>query len=185
MTTMPVVSPSVGAVDMIREDHRRIKALFREFLDSDDDRLRAEVAASAIEELELHTAAEEDHFYPALRKAVDVDAVLEAREAHHAAKVLITELKLLPAGRRFNAKFKVLIDAVVAHIREEEMVLLPAAESSRLDLQEIARRMTLDKYRQLGRLEAAKVVGGTGLVALLTGATLAIGAWLLLSRSAD
>jgi len=180
--TVPGVSASINAVEMIREDHRRIKALFREF-EAADEELRPSIAARAIEELELHDQAEQGYFYPALKTVVGVDPVLEARAAHHAVNMTIMELKLMPSGRRYNAKFKVLIDSVLAHVKEEEAELLPAAESSDLDLEEIGRDMATVKYRSLGRrgLQNA-AVGGLGVGTVLLGVAAAAGAWLLFSK---
>lgn len=178
--TVPGVSASLSAVEMIREDHRRIKSLFREF-EAADEKLRPSVADRAIEELELHDEAEQTYLYPALKNVVGIDPVLEARAAHHAMNMTIAELKLMPYGRRFNAKFKVLIDSVLAHMKEEEAELLPAAESSSLDLDEIGRDMAAVKYRELGRRAVREAAGGGfGLAALLIGGVVAAGAlWLL------
>ena len=68
----------------------------------------AEIAATAIMELEIHAELEEKLIYPAIREEIDEDDMMnEAVEEHHLVHVLIKELKKLkPADEIFEAKFK-------------------------------------------------------------------------------
>lgn len=176
---------SALATEILREDHRRVKELFRQFAAADSQALKKQLGDLAIRELEIHGRLEEELFYPAARRAVaDRGLLAQALEAHHVADLLIEELKELPAGLHYAAKFQLLRNNVLEHIEEEEEVLLPQVESSGLDLGALGQEMTEMKLsceggygwseeRDSGRLGAA---AGFGLLAVLGAA-----AWALLA----
>ncbi|HEX5035479.1 MAG TPA: hemerythrin domain-containing protein [bacterium] len=118
---------------MLKEDHRKVKQLFKEYEDAGDRafRKKGQIAQKAIHELEVHAQVEEELFYPKVKQNVDKEArhlVNEAFEEHHVVKVLIAELKKLkPEDESFDAKFKVLMENVKHHIKEEENELFPEA----------------------------------------------------------
>jgi hemerythrin superfamily protein len=123
-----------GVIEMLKADHEKVKGLFEEF-ESADRKERAEIAATAILELEIHADLEEKLIYPAIREEIEEDDMMnEAVEEHHLVHVLIKELKKLkPADEIFQAKFKVLGELVKHHIEEEEGEMLPKAEKSDVD----------------------------------------------------
>jgi hemerythrin superfamily protein len=131
-------------VDLLRKDHETIKTLFREFESASDDKTRHGIVKDAIKELELHAAAEESVFYPAvLDDAPDAASKIdESLEEHHVAKVLIGELKeMRPSDERYAAKFLVLAENVKHHIKEEEAELFARARTGHLDLNALAKRL--------------------------------------------
>ena len=123
-----------GVVEMLKEDHEKVKGLFEEY-ESAASQEQAEIAATAIFELEIHAELEEKLIYPAIREAIDDnDMMNEAVEEHHLVHVLIAELKKLkPKDEKFHAKFTVLSELVKHHIEEEEGELLPQAERHDID----------------------------------------------------
>jgi hemerythrin-like domain-containing protein len=123
-----------GVVEMLKQDHEKVKGLFEEF-ESAEGREQAEIAATAIMELEIHAELEEKLIYPAIRQEIDEDDMMnEAVEEHHLVHVLIKELKKLkPKDETFQAKFKVLGELLKHHIEEEEGEMLPKAEKSDID----------------------------------------------------
>lgn len=123
-----------GVVEMLKEDHVKVKELFEEF-ESAEGQEQAEIAATAIFELEIHAELEEKLIYPAIREAIDdSDMMNEAVEEHHLVHVLIAELKKLkPKDEKFHAKFSVLSELVKHHIEEEEGEMLPEAERHDID----------------------------------------------------
>ena len=135
-------SASSGVVDMLKEDHKKVKGLFEEFK-SAGGRERSEIAKTTIQELEVHADLEETLIYPAIRKEVDEDDMMnEAVEEHHLVHVLIKELKnLKPSDEKFKAKFTVLGELVKHHIEEEENEMLPQAEESVLDWESLETRV--------------------------------------------
>lgn len=125
---------TTGVIEMLKEDHAKVKGLFESF-ESSEGQARADIAATAIMELEVHADLEEKLIYPAIRETIDEDDMMnEAVEEHHLVHVLIKELKKLkPNDEIFQAKFKVLGELVQHHIEEEEEEILPKAQESDLD----------------------------------------------------
>ncbi len=123
-----------GVIDMLKEDHQKVQGLFEDY-ESAEGKERAEIAATAIMELEIHAELEEKIIYPAIRQEIEEDDLMnEAVEEHHLVHVLIKELKKLKSSdERFQAKFTVLGELVKHHIKEEEDEMLPKAEKSDID----------------------------------------------------
>lgn len=111
----------MDAIVMLKEDHKRVKQLFRK-LEGHDLSVIPKICA----ELTIHAEIEEKVFYPAIRGEVEALDVNEAYEEHHVAKVLIRELeKMSPKAERYEAKAVVLMEMVRHHIDEEEGELFP------------------------------------------------------------
>jgi hemerythrin superfamily protein len=121
-------------IRIIKQDHRRVKVLFRRLEQAKSKAERQKVGEEIIEELSVHATIEEQLIYPWLRNAKggrSTDAVLNALEEHHAMKLVLAELDAMDAGdERYKAKFHVVREAVESHIEEEEQKLLPLLERS-------------------------------------------------------
>ena len=135
-------------VEQLRKDHEKVKMLFREFEGADEAEKKQHIVRQAITELEIHALAEEQVFYPAVRKdSPDAAPHLdESFEEHHVMKFLIGELKdMTPDDARFHAKFTVLAENVKHHIKEEEAELFARARTGRLDLAGLGKQLTAAK----------------------------------------
>src|SRR5207237_4833742 len=123
------------AIEMLREDHRKVKDLFEEFEKAEEDDEKGRIVHTALTALEIHATVEEEIFYPAVREQIDDDDQMdEPLEDNHAARLLIGELQeMKPGDEHFDAKFKVLAESVKHHIEEEETEMLPKAEDADLD----------------------------------------------------
>jgi hemerythrin superfamily protein len=119
-------------IRVIKQDHRRVKVLFRRLEQAKSKSERQKVGEELIEELSVHAAIEEQLIYPLLRNtngSRTATAVLNALEEHHAMKLVLAELDAMDANdERYNAKFHVVREAVESHIEEEESKLLPQLE---------------------------------------------------------
>ena len=115
---------SSDAIVLLKNDHKELKRVFREFERADDDLGRKQRAVTKmIELLTVHTYLENEVMYPEVRKALPdlEDDVLESYEEHHVADVLCNELlQLDPSNEHFDAKVTVLIENVEHHMEEEE-----------------------------------------------------------------
>jgi hemerythrin superfamily protein len=130
----------MDALQILRDDHRRIKDLFRRFDEAADAQTRKAVVDAAINELLNHTQVEEEIFYPALEKMGLTDMVDDAEADHHAAAQTIQELTGPAGNGQLEAKFRLLVDMVTEHITEEESQMFPrAAEAGYERLERIAR----------------------------------------------
>ncbi len=145
--------------DMLKKDHQKVKDLFEQFEDADDGRTKQRIMREAIQELDVHARLEESLIYPAIRKEIDDDEVMdEALEEHHVAHVLLNELKHMRAmNGRYEAKFKVLGESIKHHINEEEGSMFPKAEKLELDWQELEQKALARKEGLMAR----KVNSGT------------------------
>jgi hypothetical protein len=120
-------------VRLLKQDHRRVKVLFRRFEQAKSTSERQKVGEEIIEELSVHAAIEEQLIYPLIRNANarGANQVLNALEEHHVMKLVLAELDGMKASdERYAAKLHVVREAVESHIEEEESKLLPLLERS-------------------------------------------------------
>lgn len=145
------------ATALLRDDHRTVEKLFKQFESSGPraTTTRRRLVDRMIKELAVHAAIEEQVFYPAVRAQVNGagDEVLESLEEHHVVKWLLSELEGLdPGAERFPAKVTVLIEQVRHHVKEEERDLFPKVRKA------LGRRELADLGEQLA---AAKKLAPT------------------------
>lgn len=134
-----------SAISILKRDHDAVKKLFSRFERASGVEEKKAIVDEALNELKLHTAVEEQVFYPALRNAIeDKEGLLdEADEEHHVAKVLISELELMTGEEsNFDAKFTVLAESVKHHIKEEEDSMFLKASRSGLDLEALGQQLS-------------------------------------------
>src|SRR5690348_13933969 len=118
----------MDAIALLKADHKTVETLFRRFEQASRNarKLKRKLVDQMVRELAVHTAIEEQVFYPAVRSKASVlkDTVLEALEEHHVVKWLLKELEdLPPEAERFDAKVTVLMENVRTHIEVEEQVI--------------------------------------------------------------
>lgn len=153
--SLPFISQDGSAVELLRKDHEKVKSLFRDFESAADDDEKQRIVRGAIAELDLHAAAEESVFYPAVRAdSQDAQEKLdESLEEHHVVKLLMTELrKMSPRDGRYAAKFRVLAENVKHHIKEEEAQLFARARTGRLDLVALGKKIEAAKVSRQSML---------------------------------
>jgi hemerythrin superfamily protein len=139
---------SSDAIVMLREDHKEIKKLFREFKGAGDNAraTKGRLVNKILEMLTVHTYLENEVVYPRVRELVpELEAdILESYEEHHVADVLSMELMAMtPEDERFTAKAMVLIESVEHHIEEEETGWFPKLREAvgRTELREMGARL--------------------------------------------
>lgn len=139
---------STDAIVLLKDDHKEIRRLFREFEQAGDDatKTKGRLVDQIIELLTVHTHIENEVMYPRVRELLPdlEDDVLESYEEHHVADVLVMELfGMKPDAERFDAKTMVLIENVRHHIEEEEEEWFPKVREGlgRKALQEIGAEM--------------------------------------------
>ena len=126
-----LVQPA-DAIEMLKADHRWMRALFQRYDETDDQAMKQEIVAELFVELELHTQLEETVFYPAFADETNREGqeLVEASlEAHEEVEVLVEELRGLEADQEaFAAKFQELRTKVEQHVQAEESQMFPQAE---------------------------------------------------------
>ncbi len=166
-------------VELLKEDHERFRALFSKF-ESGDEESKQQVATEFMRLIAIHDQVEKKILYPVASELSSEaeEIVLRSKEAHHVVNFLILELKTMPFGPRFNAKFSKLAEGVRAHMTEEEDELFPLIEASDMDLKWLGKQMIELKERLktggmiarvanggVGKLVTAAIIGGLGYLA--------------------
>ena len=137
-----LTSEENDAIGMLKRDHDRVKTLFEQFETAERKAEKQKIAKQAIQELRVHSAIEEELFYPAVREHLKNGVMNEADEEHHVAKLLIAELDAMNADNdHFDAKFTVLAESVRHHIKEEENDMLPKARDLPIDFLALGEKM--------------------------------------------
>lgn len=137
-----------NAITVLTADHKRVKALFKQFEKIQENGSAAEKSALVREicgELKVHTRLEEEIFYPAVRAALDEDDLLDEAEVEHAsAKDLIEQLEAMtPKDHLYDAKVTVLGEYVDHHVQEEEKEMFPkVGKAKSLDTAALGAEMT-------------------------------------------
>lgn len=157
-------SPAAGedAIASLMADHKRVKALFKEFEDlkengEDDD--KAELVRQICGELTVHSTIEEEIFYPAVREKVDEDDMMdEALVEHTGAKDLIAQLEgMKPGDELYDAKVTVLGEQIEHHVKEEEGEMFPQAKRAKVDTAALGREMAERRVELMTALGLAAV----------------------------
>jgi hemerythrin-like domain-containing protein len=122
----------VEAVELIKQDHLEVEALFKQWealagAPEDPERKRS-LAERIVRELSMHAAIEEEVLYPAARAALPQgdDLIEESLQEHKEAKEMLLEIdRMSPDDSQFETKVRELIDDVRHHVEEEETKTLP------------------------------------------------------------
>jgi hypothetical protein len=131
---------------MLEQDHKKAKKAFRDFARMDPDKEAEECEAlvqQTCAELEVHATLEEELFYPAARKAIsDEDLIEEAEVEHGSQDALIQQLKGMDLDdEKFSATFTVLGEYTKHHIKEEEGEMFKQLTGARVDWSELLEEM--------------------------------------------
>ncbi len=115
------MAEKLDAVALLKADHRKVEALFEKYEKAKSDSVKKSLVTEICTELCVHTAIEEEIFYPACKDQIEDDLLNEAYVEHDGAKVLIAELLASDPGAEFyDAKVKVLSEEIKHHVKEEE-----------------------------------------------------------------
>jgi hemerythrin-like domain-containing protein len=145
----------MDAITLLKDDHKVLRALLGELEKSTSRaaKKRTTLLAKIDSSLKVHSAIEEEIFYPAFREAgqkSDDDRIyFEALEEHRAAGDLVLPdlLNTDPGSETFSGRAKVLKELVEHHADEEEKEMFPRAK----------KLLTREELKALGeRLEARK-----------------------------
>jgi hypothetical protein len=116
-------------VQLIREDHDQVRALFQAFDEAPDHRTKERLVKQLILTLEIHETVEEEILYGQLRALDDTNDLIAAAEAeHHDADRLMLAVSEMPRGdNQYEAKVASLQRTVEHHMDREEAEILPRA----------------------------------------------------------
>jgi iron-sulfur cluster repair protein YtfE (RIC family) len=115
---------------LIKQDHQKVRRLFERLAETDSGTpSQARLFAELKRELDLHTTAEEKHFYPALQQYDETkDLIEEAIEEHGDVKATLEELdRSDKEDERWTEELSELQQDVEHHVEEEENIIFPIA----------------------------------------------------------
>jgi hemerythrin superfamily protein len=116
-------------IGVLTRDHRRFEELLSELSSTAEPQERRRLADELTIQLLRHTAAEERHLYPAVRRQVpggDVIADKELTDHTEIDKLLQRLATTDPSGADFEPVVASLNDDMSEHIRDEEDYLFPS-----------------------------------------------------------
>lgn len=142
------------AISLLKKDHRAVDKLFAQYEAAKGAQDKVDIVQQICQALMIHAHIEEKLFYPALRGKVKDSLLDEAFVEHDTLKDLMSKIDGRgPDDAHFDAYVTVLREYVHHHVKEEERDIMPAAESSSLDLDELGERLLLLKTRLESRIE--------------------------------
>jgi hypothetical protein len=146
------------AIALLKADHRTVEELFEKFEKAKGDGAKERLARQICMELTVHTAIEEEIFYPACEGKIEEDLVKEAYVEHDGAKLLMAEIEAGgPDDDYYEAKVKVLSEQIEHHVEEEEKRsegMFAQAREAGLDMDALGDRMAARKEELLAQIKA-------------------------------
>lgn len=137
------------AVELLKDDHRRVEALFQQFQDADNPAEKRRIVDRVAYELIVHSLIEERLFYPACRGKIENAQLDEAQVEHDGVKLLLIDLRDASLGDSyFDAKVTVLSEYVKHHVAEEEKRgdgIMDAARKAGVDLEALGKEIAARK----------------------------------------
>jgi len=150
------------AIALLKDDHRKVEELFEQFEKAKGDGRKEKLAKEICLELSVHTAIEEEIFYPACQGSVEEDLLKESYVEHDAAKLLIAEIEASggESDDFFDAKVKVLQEEIEHHVEEEEKAstgVFAQARKGKVDLDSLGEQMAARKRELTASYKASGV----------------------------
>ena len=149
-------------ISLIKSDHRKVIELFDTYKSLDAPEAKGEIANQIIKQLAIHAKMEEKLFYPRVKEILgnnNPKIVEDALQEHHAAKLLLMELRIMSVkDPKYDSKMQVLEDSVIHHIEIEEATLLPfandvmdkkASESLGIEMKEYSEKAQMSMLEKL------------------------------------
>ena len=150
------------ACDLLDADHKAVKKMFMEYEEltegGGNTKEKKRVLAEKIcNELTVHAQIEEEIFYPAIRKAIKDELLMnEAEVEHSSAKDLIAQIQdMNPGDPMFDAKVTVLGEYIDHHVKEERTEMFPKARATKVDLVGMRDVLQARKEELMAELEGA------------------------------
>lgn len=139
----------MDALELLKEDHQKVKRLFKQIEGTDDPAKRQELFDQIDTELEIHSHIEETIFYPALENFDELkDMVEKAWDEHAEVTALLGELEKLGVDSdTFAEELTALIETVEHHVEEEEDEMFPAVREiiAASTLEDLAKQLAAAK----------------------------------------
>jgi hemerythrin superfamily protein len=148
-----------NALELLKQDHREVEMLFKEFekLEDGGEGAVEQVIATACTELKIHDKIETEVFYPAVRERAQddelEDLLNEAEVEHTSVRELIQTIeRMSPSDEKRNAHFTVLSEYVKHHVKEEEKEMFPKLKKLDIDFEQLGQELKERKAELMGEM---------------------------------
>ena len=120
----------IGICDLIRLDHTKVTALFKQMQNSNDPHKLEECFGQLYKDLSAHAEAEEEVVYPAVRQYYNDMQKLYDEQAE--MKRVLEQIKEMDTAdtEQFKTAVVALMNAVNQHVEEEENDMFPRIKSN-------------------------------------------------------
>ena len=128
------------AIDLLDADHKLVQKLFLDFQglsgDEGPPEAKRQLALKICQDLSVHAQIEEEIFYPAVREAIEDDALIDEALLEHAeVKDAIGKIQAMsPSDAGYDDTVKQLFTTVMDHVMEEREQIFLKARYSTADL---------------------------------------------------
>lgn len=148
----------MDAIELLTRDHKKVRQLLEQLSKTEEnaEEERERLLEEIEQEIEVHTAIEEEIFYPAVKEAggkEESKMFYEAVEEHRAVSELVLPdlANTTPTSERFSGRAKVLRELVEHHADEEEEDMFKRAKKifTKEQLEELGQRMESRKEELL------------------------------------
>ncbi|MBA3589632.1 hemerythrin domain-containing protein [Methylibium sp.] len=139
---------STDALELLSADHDRVQRLFENYTElvtaEADDADKQHVVEEICLLLTVHAHIEDEFFYPAARRVLDDEDVIdEAQIEHDSVRDLIDELLTMkPFDELFDDRVRLLEESVSQHVEEEENEIFPRLREAGVDLESLGEQMS-------------------------------------------
>lgn len=138
------MQPTPTILQLLLKDHQHLRTLIQRYeaLGPRAKVSKRRLANQLCQELNRHSAIEEQVLYPAIRTLINDDLLInEALVEHQCSHDLARQIEsLTPDDPFYDARVKVLSEQIEHHLKEEEREIFPQVRHSTLDLIELGRQ---------------------------------------------
>jgi len=125
----------------LERDHDMVRKLADKYLNSSDMAVKKQAAIQLLQAIHTHSRLEESIFYPNVR-CIDENLVRHFEQDHLKVDELLATLQgMAPDAPRAEPMMREMLNAVLAHIQEEENDLFPRLRQSNADMSDIGLQM--------------------------------------------
>ena len=139
----------MNAIRHLLKEHEEIGKLFNQFVDAGEEAYKEKqtIAEKVIEEIGKHARLEDEILFPALKEKGGEEGeemALEGEEEHEVTRFMLNRLQKTKAeDKKFNPRFKALMESSKHHFMEEEREIFPKAKKVlKGELERMGKEMT-------------------------------------------
>ena len=126
----------MNAIRHLLREHEEIAKLFNQYVAAGEEAYKEKkaIADKVIEAITRHARLEDEILFPAMKEKGGEEAeelAIEGMEEHDVTRYMLDKLrKTKPEDKKFDPRFKMLIESAKDHFKEEELEIFPKAKKT-------------------------------------------------------